>query len=189
MTRSKNLVINFSSKPIKHYQMKLVNYLISAMIAFSFLTFSSCTEYITIKTEKPDNPTEDNSHPSNTVKDPTEVLFNTSWSQYYVLVSSGNNPQMIYNKDASLEFSDIKYENTNKYIIKHNSETIGLYSMGKSNTITLDWHTIDPENGERYSNLYGEGQFEIKIAKTFMYYFLINGDNFIEYYYDKLPEK
>lgn len=169
--------------------MKYLHFLITTLVAFSFLTFSSCTKYIIIEPEEIDP------GPTNPVKNPYEALFNTTWEQTSYSYTTVMNPDFhpTVNENAIIEFTDIKYKNTSKYIIKQNSEPIGLYYLNSdeyNEYINLDWYAFDPDNGWKYQHIYGYGRFEIKFTgESNMNYSRLEGSGYSTYYYTKIsPE-
>lgn len=133
------------------------SFLFSLIVLFSVVVIS-CSH-----NDEPENPSPESNF--------AEVLFNTTWKQSSVSHGGMNPGQTVtINEDITLEFTDIRYEPYNKYIIKHNSKPIGLYAMISKNSIILSWDKIDPENASHYRSLYGEGRMEIHVYDNIMYY-------------------
>lgn len=175
--------------------MKIKNLLLISLCILLNIAMISCTKNIIIEPENPDNPEEVDPKPTNPEKTTEELLFNTTWKQTKVTYESIMNPECsepTVNENAIIEFTDIRYKDTGKYIIRQNSEPIGLYFLNSdeyNDYINFDWYTLGIENGWKYGFIYGYGQFEIRFSgDSRMNYSTINS-GLSTYYYTKIsPE-
>lgn len=157
----------------------LINIAMYKTFLYSFLLFitvilaTGCTKYII--TGEPENPVEDN-----TGVTAYKFMFNTKWKQTYVVKSSS---MLVENEDASLEFTNIKDDMYNLYIVKHDGKAVGHYCLVDEDTLYFQWNLIDPAEKDKFVWIYGRGgTYRFSVNRTDLHYWDVSND-YADYYY------
>lgn len=142
-----------------------------ALLVTSLIFSSGCTKYEVIKTPAD---TDENNNKEVAYK----LLMNKKWKQLYVQNEYGGK----INDGAALEFTDIKDERANRYIIKIDSNPAGFYLLIDEYTLFFEWETgINHFNDEM---MYGKsGVYKCDISESKFHYGRIENNHSVDYYY------